>query len=420
MEEIYYSFNPWWEKKDFESGISREEYLQKLSPLFKRKQIEILIGSRRAGKTTILKQLIKKIISRGVSAQKIFYLSLDHPRISAITISDHLKTFRQLFMHSRKEKLWLFFDEVQESPNWEMELKALYDLENVKIICTGSTSALVKSQGGRLTGRQIVTTIYPLSFNEVLVFKKKKVSYSETYQYEKLTENYLQSGGYPEQVMKSSDEYLTNLLEDIIARDLVRLFNIQKPALLKDLLRLLTSAVGSRSSYNKLANVLKVSVDTIKDYIGYFDAAFLVKSIEKWSTSYTDRVYSTKKIYLLDTGIKTLLTGKGDLGMKAENAVLIQLLRENEKPAYWAESEREVDFIIGSFTDPLPIEVKYLKEKFDWQDKKFAGLKLFFHRFPQTKKALIITKNIAKEFKENNKTITVIPLWKFLHEYPKN
>lgn len=416
MEEIYYSFNPWWEKKDFDSGIPREEYLQKFSLIFKRKQIEIIIGSRRAGKTTLLKQLIKKILARGFSPEKVLYLSLDHPRLSALSISEHLRNFRQLFNYSREEKLWLFFDEIQESPNWEKELKAIYDLEKVKIVCSGSTSALVKSQGGRLTGRQITTTIYPLNFSETLLFTKKKIRYSETYKLEKLAENYLRIGGYPEQVINPSDEYLTNLLEDIIARDLVRLFNLQKPGLLKDLLRLLASSVGSRTSYNKLANVLDISVDTVKDYIGYFESAFLVKTVEKWSSSYADRVYSTKKIYLLDTGLKTLLTGEQDQGMKAESSVLIQLLRSGKTPAYWSESEKEIDFVVGSFASPLPIEVKYIdqEEGFNWEDKKFAGLKLFLRRYPQTKKVLIITKNIEKNFQIDKKLVILKPLWKYL------
>ena len=70
---------------------------------------------------------------------------------------------------------------------------------------------------------------------------------------------------------------MMNLLEDIIARDLARLNPVKKPHILKDLLRLIGSAVGSRTSYNKLSKVLGLSLDTVKDYIGYLEVAFLVK-----------------------------------------------------------------------------------------------------------------------------------------------
>jgi hypothetical protein len=316
-------------------------------------------------------------------------------------------------MHPRNKKLFLFLDEVQESPNWEIELKSIYDLEDIKIVCTGSTSSLIKSQGGKLTGRQFVTTIYPLSFNEFLTFRDVKIPHAEEYLYGKLIDEYLHIGGYPENVINPDERYLSNLLEDIIARDMVRLFQIRKPNILKDLLRLLSASVGSRISFNKLSNILHVAVDTIKEYIGYFETAFLVKSLEKWTTSYSERVYAAKKIYFGDTGIKSVFTGKGDWGAKAENAVFLHLLRDEKFCGYYAEGGKEVDFVIGDFNYPLPIEVKYTSY-FDWQDKGFAGIRLFLRRFPNTKKVLIISKDVETEVKEGKTVVKVIPLYKFL------
>jgi len=413
MEELYYAFNPWWEGKDFDSGIAREEYLKKIDTPLERRQIDIIIGSRRAGKTTFLKQLIKRELDRGFPPKQILYLALDHPQLSKNTISEHLRFFRKLFMHSRSTKLLLFLDEAQESPGWEAELKSIYDLEDLKIVCSGSTSSLIKSQGGKLTGRQIITTIYPLSFKEFISFKRIEPGKAEDYKYERLLEDYLEIGGYPENVLMPSEEYLHNLVEDIIARDLIRLFSIKKPNLLKDLLRLLAASVGSRTSFNKLAHLLGISVDTVKEYIGYFESAFLVKSMEKWTSSYSEKIYASKKIYLLDTGIKNLLTGKGDLGTKAENAVFLHFLKNRKVCGYYAESEREVDFILGDFKNPLPVEVKYISD-FDWQDRRFSGVKLFLRRFPRTKKVLIISKDINTETTRKDVIIKVIPTWKFL------
>ncbi len=413
MEEIYYAFNPWWEGKDFNSGIPREEYLKKIDVPLERKQIDVIIGSRRAGKTTFLKQLIKRELKRGFPSKQILYLALDHPQLSKNTISEHLKFFRKLFMHNRSTKLLLLLDEAQESPDWETELKSIYDLEDVKMVCSGSTSSLIKSQGGKLTGRQIVTTIYPLSFKEFISFKKIELSQAEDYKYERLLEDYLETGGYPENVLMPSEEYLYNLLEDIIARDLIRLFFIKKANLLKDLLRLLAASVGSRTSFNKLAHILGISVDTVKEYIGYFESAFLVKSMKKWTSSYSEKIYASKKIYLLDTGIKTLLTGKGDLGAKAENAVFLHFLKNRKSCGYYAESQKEVDFILGDFKNPLPVEVKYISD-FDWQDRRFSGVKLFLRRFPRVKEVLIISKDVETEITKEGVNIKVIPAWKFL------
>lgn len=413
METIYYAFNPWWEGKKLDAGIARDFYLKNISGYLQRQQIEVFIGSRRTGKTTLLKQMINKLLTGDISEKDIFYLAMDHPALSGVRISEHIRNIRKLFMHDRDRKLYLFLDEVQESPQWEAELKALYDLEQVKIFCTGSTSSLLTRQEGKLTGRQIVTTVFTLSFHEYVQFKGEVPSLSEDYKYEQLAEDYLNIGGYPEQVLNPSEEYMMNLLEDIIARDLARLNPVKKPYILKDLLRLIGAAAGSRTSFNKLSKILGLSLDTVKDYIGYLEMAFLVKPLEKWTTSWSEKVYAQKKIYLWDNGIKTLLTGSGDAGNKAENAVFMELLRNGMACGYYAESEREVDFVTGTPENPLPIEVKYL-DNFDWQDKRYAGIRLFLRRFPATKEALVITKNVEMTLKVNGVEIDVVPLWKFL------
>ena len=413
MEALYYTFNSWWEGKDFESGIDRPDYLDHLPDTLKRKQVEVIIGSRRIGKTTLIKQYIKKLLQGGVSGNDIFYLALDHPSSASLPISGHLKNMRRMFMHGREKRLFLFLDEVQESPNWELELKGVYDMENLKIFCTGSTSALIKAQGGRLTGRQIITTLYPLSFGEFLLFQGQRPSLSEDYKYEKLVEDYLALGGYPEQVLNPSVEYMSNLLDDILARDLIRLYPIKKAFALKDLMRLLASSVGSRTSFNKLAKVLGLSLDTVKEYINYLESAFLVMPVEKWTTSYSEKVYAQKKVYLWDTGMKTLLTGPSDEGSKAENAVFMELQRKRISCGYFAESEKEVDFITGATGKPCPVEVKYVSS-FDWNDRRFSGVKLFLRRFPNTKRVLLVTRNVETELKLDSRDISVVPLWKFL------
>jgi len=413
METIYYSLNPWWEDQTFDSGIKRDIYLQGLPLQLERKQVEIVIGSRRSGKTTLLKQFIRELLEKGISKKDILYLPLDHPNLSATPISEHLKTLRKIFSHGRDRKLYLFLDEIQDSPGWETELKSIYDSEPLKVFCSGSSSYLVTRQGGKLTGRQIIRTIYPLSFREFILFRGGPPKLSEDYKYEKLATEYLEVGGYPEQVLKPSHEYMTNLIEDILARDLIRNYPIKKPYALRDLMRLVAASTGSRISYNKLSKTLGLSLDTVKDYISYLEAAFLLKSIEKWSTSHSERIYAQKKVYLWDNGIRTLFTGSGDEGSKAENAVFMEISRNGFPCGYYAESEREVDFIIGSYKSPLPVEAKYV-DAIDWNDRRLSGLRLFLRRFPGTKRMVLVTKNFEGESKIADASIIAVPLWKFL------
>lgn len=200
-KQDYFAFNPWWEGKIFETGVRREMYLDLFEKRFSRKQIELIIGSRRVGKTTILKQMIGDLMRKKILPKKILYVACDFARAIGMPLSEHLNNFRQLFSHLRGEKLYLFFDEVQDSPNWQIELKTLYDGENLKMFCSGSTSSLVTSHGDKLTGRQINTIVYPLNFEEFLQFRGKKINYSESYLLEKEVKDYLTVGGYPENVI---------------------------------------------------------------------------------------------------------------------------------------------------------------------------------------------------------------------------
>ena len=156
-----------------------------------------------------------------------------------------------------------------------------------------------------------------------------------------------------------------------------------------------------------------MSVDTVKEYITYLESAFLVMRMEKWTTSYSEKVYAQKKIYLMDTGIKTLLTGHADKGIKVENAVFMKLKRKNIACGYFAESEKEVDFVTGDIKHPLPIEAKYISS-LDWKDRRFGGIKLFLRRYPNTEQVIIITKTVETRTNLNGTEIILIPAWRFL------
>ena len=106
----YYSYNPWWNDKKIPVGILRKKYLDILKKSINRRQIEILTGSRRVGKTTLLKQVINQLLAEKVHPETIFYFPLDFARAIGIPISDHLTAFRQIFSHSRDKRLYLFLD----------------------------------------------------------------------------------------------------------------------------------------------------------------------------------------------------------------------------------------------------------------------------------------------------------------------
>ena len=412
-KEDYFLLNPWWEGKLVETGVRRDKYLAGFRDELARRQIEFLVGGRRVGKTVILKQMVEELLENGVLAEDILYVACDFSRALGMTIGDHLRNFRQIFNHKIGKKLYIFLDEVQEIGEWQGELKSIYDSEDVKIFASGSTSALIMKHGGKLTGRQVSTMIYPLDFEEFVRFRRTKITESETYLWENEIKNYLEIGGYPENVLKPSIEYLSALLDDVLARDLLRLYPVKNFSLVRDLYKLVAGGMGTRVSYNRLAKILGVSLETVKDYVGYFEEVFLIKKLERWTMSPNERVYSAKKIYLADNGMKTLSTGIEDWGAKAENAVFWQLVREKKEIGYFNEGDREVDFVAQDGRGWCPIEVKFVGDEVEIEPK-LKGLKRFGVLHGEIKRAVVVTESVDETINLGKMEVELVPLWRFL------
>ena len=411
MDANYHKMNPWWENKGFETGIKRSIYNDIDEKSKKRQQIEIITGSRRTGKTTLMKQLILEYLKDN-DPRTILYMNLEDPALNSNSINAHLRNFRAGFNHRIDTRLFLFFDEVQESKDWDTELKSVYDSENVKVFVTGSTSHMISMRGGKLTGRQATTCLYPLDFNEYLLFKKAQISGAEDYLHENMLDAYLQEGGYPEKVLKDPPDYMQNLMQDIITRDIIRYFKPRKDREVFGLFTLLCAALGSRVSYSRFKRVLGITVDTVKEYLGYFEMAYLVSTLEKWSDSPNDKIYANRKVYLYDTGFKTALDAKKDAGAKAENVLYIYLRKKGLDMGYFAENDREVDFIINTPDGPVAVESKYVDE-LEEKDIRLAGLRLFVKKHSPAK-AFVATRSVEREFTIGATRVKAIPLWKIL------
>lgn len=358
MKETMYQFNPWWENKNFQiKSIKRERYFSKLNQYLDNKDIIFLIGLRRVGKTTLIKQLIVELL-KNVNSKNILYLSCEHPSFENNTLIEILNEYRGYFNISQDENVYIFFDEVQLKNNFERDLKILYDTqEKVKIFCSGSSATLLKDKKAFLTGRQRTLEIEPLNFEEYLLFKNQKVSISESYLYKQLFLDYMKSGGMPEFVLNNDPEYLLNLIDTILYKDIVSFYSIKNQKIVRDLFILLCERVGKPLSYNKLSKILGISVDSVSQYISYFEETFLIYIVYKHSKSLNEKIRAQKKIYISDVGLRNILIGFKDLGAIYENLVFLKI--KKDEPEYYFENNREVDFIIKK--KDLVIEAKFKK-----------------------------------------------------------
>ncbi len=363
MEEILIQFNPWWEGKFQAESIKRNKYLDLFLNEAQEKQITIITGLRRVGKTTLIKQTIEELLKEK-PGKNILFISLEHPIFDNHSILEIVEQFRTINGLTRKEKIYLFFDEIQYKNDFERELKILHDHENVKIFISGSNSLILKDTKAFLTGRNKVFLVEPLDFDEFLLFNNIEIKKSDFHLYKKHFLNYLEFGGMPEYVLTKNKGKITSLVDDIIYKDIVGKHGVKNVNKLRELFLLLCERVGKRMSYNKIANILGIKVDSVINYISYFEEVFLIYQVSRFAKSLNEVIRSPKKIYISDIGIKNVFVGFKDLGALFENLVFLKIKSQN--PKYYYENSKEVDFIVGK----KAIEVKF-KEKVEKEEVAF-------------------------------------------------
>jgi uncharacterized protein len=351
MKEILEKLNPWWNEEFNFKSIERKKYLDILKEQIDKKDINILTGIRRVGKTTLMYQLINFLLERKVNPKNILFLSLDVIYFKDYFIQDIISEYMKLNRISNKEKVYLFLDEITYKDNFNQELKNLYDFGNYAVFASSSSAKVLKDKKAFLTGRARYYEIHPLDFEEFCVFKGHSFK-SNLPVLKSLFEEYMEMGGMPEFVLTKNPSYLSELLELIVSKDIVMEHDLKNKQLIFDLFRLLCERVGKQISYNKLSKILDVDNETVSKYVSYFLDTYLFDLVEI-KGKLNQRILGKKKLYCIDVGLRNVVTGFKDLGSVYEN--LVYHVIKGEKPNFIYVDGMEIDFC---FKDVL-IEAKY-------------------------------------------------------------
>lgn len=353
--------------------------------------IAVLVGARRAGKSTLFYQLIDSYKEK-IPASNIIYVNYEDDRLAPLEgkeLSGLLNVFRQNYTYDENYPIYLFLDEIQNLPGWDKTVRRLYDTENVKIFITGSNSKLLSREiSTALRGRTLSSKVNPLSFTEYLKFNNIPVPDLNDLRYsgqkDKIIfsfDKYLKYGGFPEVVRAENEQLQERILQEymntIFYSDIIERYEIRQFKVMDIYLKMLCRQTGSLFSFGKMQNLLKslgfkVSKNTLIEYLSYMEEAFFGKSIMIFSYSIKDQLQYPRKFYLVDTGLFTATTfiKERDYGRLLENLVFNTLHSRYDTIAYWKDKRGyEVDFVLpdllhteGSF--PL-IQVCY-----DMKDEK--------------------------------------------------
>ena len=373
----------------------------------KNKEIEIvdsfaliITGVRRCGKSTLLNQLLKR-------QKRGYYLNLEDPRLGGFDFSDFNKVevvMKELY----GEGGVYFFDEIQSVLEWERFIRYLVDKKE-KIVLTGSNASILSRElGTKLTGRHLSVELFPFSFKEFLSLKKKSPSLNSF-------EEYLTKGGFPEYIKNENPEVLHELLSDIVMKDIAARFGIKNTTILNKIVIYLISHVGKEFSHNSIKKMFEIkSVKSVIDYITFFENAYLVFILPRFSYSYKQQQVNPKKVYSIDNGFSSnnSTSFSKDYGKMLENLVFLSL-RKKYKDIFYFREKNECDFVIkekDKITQAIQVSFD-LNE--DNKNREMSGLLEALEKF-NLKEGTILTYTQDDEFKIKDKKIKVLPVWKWL------
>lgn len=338
-------------------------YPRKLFPEIKkhlqRRQITVITGMRRTGKTTIVNELLSEI----TSTNKL-YLDLERLDNRELFYQKNydniIQSLEQRGIDSKK-KIYLALDEIQLAPEISSPLKYLYDHYPIKIIVTGSSSYYLKNLFTEsLAGRKKIFELFPLDFGEFLTFNKitykpgelGKIKFNPA-EYERLNhfyEEYLKWGGFPEVVLSKSVAQKTDLLSDIMSSyvniDIKSLADFRKVNRIYQLIKTLAPRIGTKLDYVKLSNLTGISRVTVQNYLDLFEKTYLICRINVFTKSPDREIVKAKKVYFCDNGLLNTL-GEIASGAQFENALHAQLRSKGELRYYALKTGREIDFILN-------------------------------------------------------------------------
>jgi predicted AAA+ superfamily ATPase len=263
----------------------------------------------------------------------------------------------------------------------------------------------------------MISDVVGLSYPEFLTFKNAVPGPTEEYQHDGLFIEYLYHGGFPEQILSPHPTYLSDLLDAVINKDIIRAHNIKNPDILNKLLLLLAQRVGQRTSHSKLKNILRVSQDIVRDYLRYLIAAYLIGEVPKFSYSTNEQVYAEKKYYFADTGLRTAVIGERDLGGLAENSLYLFLQKRFGQVFYGRVNSYETDFVVLDHGQPRIFEAKFTEHV---SDEELKPILKFIEKFPgsnvksRVNEAMVATRNLAGVRTFGDIKIELVPLWTLL------
>ena len=346
---------------EYMKTIVRKNYLNRIIELKDTPDIKIITGIRRSGKSKLMQAYIEYLKTNYDNINIIF---IDFMDLKFEEIKEYHALHSYVEQHYVAGKMnYLFVDEVQMCPKFELAINSLYSKGKYDIYVTGSNAFLLSADLATLfTGRYIEIHVFPFSFQEYCEY------YSDVSDKDKLFDEYSFKGGLAGSYLYPNDRdrvtYIKEVYETIVTRDLVQKYALPDTTVLQRLSEFLMDNISNLTSPNKVsqlltANNVATSHVTVRKYIKYLCNAFVFYDIKRYDIRGKRYLESSEKFYLCDTGIRYAILGSRnmDYGRVYENMVCIELLRRGYDVYVGKLYQKEIDFVAQRGSEKIYIQV---------------------------------------------------------------
>lgn len=365
--------------------IQRERYMREIMNFMDKPVIKVLTGMRRCGKSALLELVMEELTERGISHENIIHMNFESLKY------EPLKNYRSLYSEISSYaqrtagRIYILLDEIQEVEEWEKAVNSLRVDFDCDIYITGSNARLLSGElATLLAGRYVEIHVYPLDFKEYLDFAAANTEESRLSIQEKFA-NYLRFGGLPgihqmKWQSKPLMQYLTDIYNSVLLKDVIKRNNIRDTALLESIALYIMDNIGNTFSAKKISDFLKnqgrkLSTETVYNYLKALEAAFLIHKVSRFDIKGKRLLETQEKYYLSDLGLRHAVMGyrDNDIAGMLENVVYLELIRRGYSVNIGKQDSAEVDFVADKGNDRLYVQVCYVLTE-ENTDREFAPL----------------------------------------------
>ena len=398
------------------------------------KKALLFIGVRRGGKSTFLYQIVDDLLKQGINKESILYINFFDDRLTELRIEANLNVIMEAFfsLYPNKkgtEKIYCFFDEIQEIESWESFVDRILRTENCEVFITGSSSKMLSAEiATQMRGRSITWELFPFSFKEFLDYKKmdyQTLTSKNRILIQNNFEEYFRIGGFPE-VRNVSDKIRLMIHQEyyktILHRDVIERHDALHPQAVMHAGYRMISSIASLYSINRMTEYLKsighkVSKDFVSSCIQWFEDSYFIFSVMIFDLSVAKQNVNAKKAYCVDHSLVTSVSSRisQNKGLLLENLVFSHLRRKTKRIFYYRTAKgNEVDFLWMDENDnPNLVQICFSLDDPQTRNRELRSL---IEAMPELDihQSFIITFNEENEIRDDNRVIQVMPAWKFL------